>query len=343
MKKIDFRSDTVTLPTDKMRQAILTAELGDDVTGEDPTVNKLQALAAEVTGKEDALLVTSGTMGNQLSIKVHTVPGNEIIVEEKAHIFLHELGASAVLSGVQTKAIKGMNGILDPEMVEKKICLEDDHTAGTKLICLENSHNMAGGVVMSLDIMKRFRKLADRHNIKLHLDGARLFNAATYLNVDVKEITRYADSVTFCLSKGLCAPVGSMLCGSKEFISKAHRFRKMFGGGMRQAGIIAAPGIIAIEEMSKRLGEDHENAKILGEGISQIPGLSINPETVQTNMVFFKVKNATGLVKSLEEKGILCWDLSPEEIRMVIHYYITREDVLYTLDVLKSVMQKSEK
>jgi len=336
-RKIDFRSDTVTIPTQKMRQAIFDAELGDDVIGEDPTVNKLQSLAAEITGKEKTLLVTSGTQGNQIAIKVHTRPGDEIIVEERAHTFIHELAGASVISGVQTKTIKGEKGIMAPEEIERKICEEDDHTPGTTLLCIENPHNMAGGVVIPLEIMKKYRAIADKHNLKIHMDGARVFNAALASGKDVKEITRYVDSVMFCLSKNLCAPVGSMLCGSEDFIKKAHRIRKMLGGGMRQAGIIAAPGIVALREMRERLIEDHENARLLAEGIAKIPGLDIDLDTVQTNMVFFERENAPLLTKALEERGILCWDINSRRIRMVVHYYVKREDILYTLEQLKEI------
>ncbi|HPZ08115.1 MAG TPA: GntG family PLP-dependent aldolase [Candidatus Eremiobacteraeota bacterium] len=338
-KRIDFRSDTVTLPTQKMRQAIFEAELGDDVIGEDPTVNKLQALAAELTGKEAALLVTSGTMGNQISIKAHTLPGQEIIVEELSHIFIHELAGAAVISGLQTKALKGMNGIMNPLEIEEKISIEDDHAPGTSLICIENPHNMAGGVVVPLDTMKRYSEIAKKHNLKIHLDGARLFNAALALKKEPKEITQYVDSVMFCLSKSLCAPIGSIICGSKEFISKAHRVRKMLGGGMRQAGIIAAPGIVALEDMTTRLFEDHEKARILAQGIDTIDNLTIDINTVETNMVFFNTKNAVNLVKSLEKRGILCWNTSEDRIRMAVHYYITEEDILYTIQSLKEIMK----
>ena len=338
MKKIDFRSDTVTQPTQKMREAMFNAELGDDVIGEDPTVNKLQELAAEITGKEAALLVTAGTQGNAIAVKAHTNPGEEIILEENSHIFIHELAGSAVISNVQSKILKGKNGIMDPDEIERKIRQEDDHTPGTRLLCVENPHNMAGGVVVPPDLMKRYQEIAKKHNLKIHLDGARVFSAAAALKKDVKEITQYVDSLMFCLSKNLCAPVGSMLCGTKEFIQKAHRIRKMLGGGMRQAGIIAAPGIVALEEMRERLSEDHENARILGEAIAEIPGLTVDLDTVQTGMVFFELENAPLLVKALEERGILCWDINERRIRMVVHYYTTREDILYTIKALKDIL-----
>jgi len=224
-----------------------------------------------------------------------------------------------------------------PEEIERKICEEDDHTPGTTLLCIENPHNMAGGVVIPLEIMKKYRAIADKHNLKIHMDGARVFNAALALNKDVKEITQYVDSFMFCLSKNLCAPVGSMVCGSEDFIKKAHRIRKMLGGGMRQAGIIAAPGIVALQEMRQRLMEDHENARLLAEGIAEIPGLDIDLDTVQTNMVFFERENAPLLTKALEERGILCWPINNRRIRMVVHYYVKREDILYTLEQLKEI------
>jgi threonine aldolase len=300
----------------------------------------LQKLAATITGKEDALLVTSGTQGNQIAIKAHTVPGDEIIVEEISHIFIHELGGSAAISGVQTKALHGKNGIMDPREVEKKINIEDDHMPGTKLICLENPHCMAGGIVVPLDIMKSFSEIGKKHNVKIHLDGARLFNGGTYLKKDVREITGYVDSVMFCLSKSLCAPVGSMLCGTREFIGKARRIRKMIGGGMRQAGIIAAPGIVALEEMTQRLEEDHEHAGILARAIADLPGITVDLHNVQTNMVFFNIKQAAVFAKKLEKEGILCWDTSGETIRLVTHYYISREDILYTVEKFREILNQ---
>jgi len=336
---IDFRSDTVTLPTNKMRQAIFEAELGDDVIGEDPTVKRLEDLAAKITGKEASLLVTSGTLGNQLAIKTHTVPGNEIILEEISHIAIHELGASAVISGVQTKMLTGRKGIMSPLEIEKKIAIEDDHTAGTRLLCIENPHNIAGGTVIPLELLKEYNKIAKKANLKVHMDGARIFNAAIALKIDVKELTKYVDSLMFCLSKNLCAPVGSMLCGTKKFIESARRFRKMLGGGMRQAGIIASAGIVALEDMVDRLEEDHLNARILAEGLSHIEGLKIDLDTVETNMVFFSTQDAENLVKSLEDRGILCWNLTPSRIRMAVHYYIKEEDVFYTVDQIRDLLR----
>ncbi|MEQ8190565.1 MAG: GntG family PLP-dependent aldolase [Candidatus Eremiobacterota bacterium] len=338
-KIIDYRSDTVTLPTENMRKAMFEAPLGDDVMGEDPAVNRLQKLAAAVTGKEDALLVTSGTQGNQIAIKSHTAPGDEIIVEEISHIFIHELGGAAAISGVQTKVLHGKYGIMEPGEIAGKINIEDDHMAGTKLICIESPHCMAGGVVIPMEVMKEYHDIATKHNMKIHLDGARLFNGGTYLKKDVREITRYVDSVMFCLSKGLCAPVGSMLCGTREFISKARRIRKMLGGGMRQAGIIAAPGIVALQDMTQRLSEDHEHAQVLAHAIADMPGITIDLNTVQTNMVFFNIKDAPVFVKKLEKEGILCWDTSKETIRLVTHYYITEEDVSYTIEKFREILK----
>ena len=336
-KTIDYRSDTVTKPTEKMRKAMYEAEVGDDVLGEDPTIKKLQEKACELTGKEAALFVPSGTMGNQIAVKVHTKPGEEIILERLSHIFIHELAGAAVHSGVQTRILKGTKGIIAPSEIKRNISEEDDHCPGTSLICIENPHNMAGGVVTPIETMKEYREIAEKHNLKIHLDGARIFNAALYLGVDVKEILKYVDSVTFCLSKNLCAPVGSILCGTKEFIKKAHRIRKMFGGGMRQAGILGAAGLIALDDMRKRLNEDHDNARLLAEGISKIQCFDIDLSTVQTNMVFFNIKKAEEIVKKLEEKGILTWNTSSERIRMVIHYYITKEDILFTIEELKNI------
>lgn len=344
MQYIDLRSDTVTVPTDEMREAMYKAEVGDDVYGEDPTVRKLEEMAAEMLGKEAALLVTSGTQGNQVSVMTHTHPGEEIIVEENCHIITYEVGGIGYLSGVQTKALKSNKGVLNPEDVEKAIRPKDIHYPVTSLICLENTHNRAGGTVTPIEIMKEIYEIAKNHNIPVHLDGARIFNAATYLKVDVREIAKYADSVMFCLSKGLCAPIGSVVVGTKDFIEKARKYRKMLGGGMRQAGFIAAAGIVALEKMTKRLQEDHDNARFLAEGLKDIPGINLDLETVQTNIVMTDISGTgmTGkeLSLKLKEHGILINGGNDFAVRFVTHYYISKKDIEKTLDAIEKIVRQ---
>lgn len=341
MRIIDLRSDTVTLPTDEMREAMAYAEVGDDVHGEDPSINRLEQLSSEVFGKEAALFLPSGTMGNQIAIMTHTNKGDEIIVEEQSHIFLFEVGAAASLSGVQIKTIKGKNGVMKPNEIERNIRSEDIHEPRTSLICIENTHNRAGGTIIPLNIMEATKEIGKKYNIPIHLDGARVFNAAATLGVEVKEIAKHVDTVMFCLSKGLCAPVGSVLLGTKEWIEKARRNRKMLGGGMRQAGILAAAGLVALEKMTDRLKEDHANAKLLAEGLNEIPLLEIDMETVQTNMVYINYKN-TGLtekqmISEFDKYGI---KVDPEhpQIRMVTHHGISREDIDYTVKAAKEIV-----
>lgn len=340
MRYIDLRSDTVTMPTDEMRKAMFEAEVGDDVYGDDPTINALEKMAAEMVGKEAALFVTSGTMGNQLGVMTHTTRGDEVILGENAHIAVHEVGATAVLSGVQLRTIKSSDDILYPEAVERAIRVDDIHEPRTGLICLENA--LANGTVVPLDVMKGVYDVAKLHNIPVHLDGARLFNAATALGCTAKDITQYTDSVQFCLSKGLCAPVGSILTGSKEFIKKARKNRKLLGGGMRQAGFLAAAGIIALEKMTKRLGEDHENAKYLGKRLLEIPGIELDLEKIQINMVFFKLNrpgfDSRSLVSKLFEKGIKINGEDAGLFRFVTNNDVTKKDIDFVIDTMKEVL-----
>lgn len=342
MKNIDFRSDTVTLPTEKMREAMARALVGDDVYGEDPTVCALEELGAKKLGKEAALFVPSGTMGNQIAVKTHTLAGHEVIVEHKSHIFHYEVGALAAICGVQAHPISSDMGAIDPNCLRAAIREEDIHYAKTGLICLENTHNQHGGTVVPIEDMKALYEIAREYEIPLHLDGARIFNAATYLKTDVKNIAKYADSIMFCLSKGLGAPVGSMLVGNKDFIEKARKIRKMFGGGMRQAGIIAAAGIVSLEEMVNRLEEDHITAKSLGEGLSQINGLKVDLKTLQTNIVMCDVIDPKidihQLVGDLAKEGILCATAGVNRIRFVTHYPISVEDIDYTLGTILKVL-----
>lgn len=339
---IDLRSDTVTKPSDAMRTAMAAAEVGDDVYGEDPTVNRLQKRAAEIFEREAALFVPSGCMGNQIAIKVHTNPGNEIIAEDRSHVYLNEMASSAVISGVLTRPVRSedRSGRLQWSEIEPVLNTKHDyHGAKTDLICLENSHNMAGGTVMTAEHCKDICDRAHALGVPIHLDGARIFNAAVALDTTVADLTRHCDSVQFCLSKGLGAPVGSMLVGTKAFIAEARAWRKRLGGGMRQVGILAAAGLIALEESPKRLHEDHANARRLAEGIAQIDGISIDPESVVTNIVIFDV-SATGrtpaeICEDLKQHGILAsgWD---SVIRMVTHVGVTADDIDPTVDAVKS-------
>ena len=340
MRFIDLRSDTVTMPTDEMRQAIANAEVGDDVYQDDPTVNKLEKLAAEKVGMEAALFVPSGTFGNQLAILTHTRRGNEVIVGKNNHIVVHEVGASAVIAGVQLRTLETTNGVMSPKDVLHAIRVDDIHEPETGLICVENAHGC--GAVVPLDNLKEIREIAVSHSIPLHMDGARIFNAALALGVDVKEITACCDSVMFCLSKGLAAPAGSMLAGSKEFIQRARKYRKLMGGGMRQIGILAAAGIIALEKMVDRLHEDHENAKYLAQELSKLPGVKVIEDRLDIDMVFFQmgedVIKESLLVEKLFEKNIKISGTEDEEYRFVTHIGVTREDIDYVIKSMKELM-----
>ncbi|HHW03229.1 MAG TPA: low-specificity L-threonine aldolase [Thermoanaerobacterales bacterium] len=344
MEFIDLRSDTVTMPTPEMREAMYKAEVGDDVYGEDPTINRLEEMAKDLLGKEAAMFVTSGTQGNQVCVMTHTRPGEEIILEEKCHIITYEVGGIGYLAGVQAKLIKGERGAMNPEDIEAAIREEDIHQPRTSLICVENTHNRAGGTVIPMDVLRRTHEVARMHGIPVHMDGARIFNAATYLKVPVREIAKYADSVMFCLSKGLCAPVGSIVAGSREFIVRARKFRKMMGGGLRQAGFLAAAGIVALEKMTTRLQEDHDNARLLAEGLNSIPGISIDMETVQTNIVICDISglNLTGdaFSRKLFEKGIRVNGGKSPIVRFVTHHGIEKEDVEKTIDAIKTIAKR---
>jgi threonine aldolase len=340
MKTIDLRSDTVTLPSPEMRQAMATAELGDDVMGDDPTVNRLQEMAAEMLGKEAALLVTSGTQGNLAALLTHCRRGDEVIVGAEAHTFVFEVGGAWALAGLGLRTVRNdESGRLDLKEVRAAIRFPDDHFPRTGLICIENTHNRCGGTVLTEEDIGAVRAIADRPGLPVHLDGARVFNAAVALSVPVARLAAGSDSVTFCLSKGLGAPIGSVLCGTQEFIGEARRYRKMLGGGMRQAGIIAAAGIYALENMIERLAEDHENAKIATDGLREIPGIALAPPP-QTNLIYFTVEgwNPTQLVRRLAEAGVLCFDEGDGRIRWVTHYGIERSDVEEALSLLRAIM-----
>lgn len=343
MKTVDLRSDTLTLPTLAMREAIYNAELGDDVFGEDPTTNRLETMAAERMGKEAALLVASGTMGNLVSIITHCKRGEEVILGEKSHTFLYEAGGMSAVGGIHPHILANQpDGTMHLEDIEAAIRGNNVHFPRTRLICLENTHNRCYGSALTPSYTESVAKLAVGRGLKVHLDGARIFNAAVALGVDVTELTRHADSVSFCLSKGLSSPVGSLVCGSREFIAEARRNRKVLGGGMRQSGIIAAAGITALEQMVDRLEEDHRNAKRLAEGITGIPGLSIELKKVQTNIVYFEMTHdqitAGTLVRQLAERGIKMLQVAPNRIRAVTHYGISTEDIDLALAEINEIM-----
>lgn len=344
MRVVDLRSDTLTRPTPSMRQAMAEAEVGDDVFGEDPTVNRLEALAAEKLGKEAALFVSSGTMGNLVSQLGHCNRGDEIILGDQAHVFYYEQGGCAAVGGIMPHTVPNLpDGRLDLDAVKAAIRPENVHFPITRLILLENTHNRCSGAPLSVEYMQMVRELADENGLKIHLDGARLFNAAAALGVEAATLAAEVDSVSICLSKGLGAPIGSVVCGSADFIARARRNRKIVGGGMRQAGVIAAAGIIALTEMTDRLVEDHTNARKLAEGLAEIKGLLIDPATIQTNIVFFETDpekmEAAELEKLLDDKGVRVLALDPTKLRAVTHYHITSEDIDHTLDRFRVVME----
>src|SRR5829696_3916239 len=328
MRTIDLRSDTVTLPIPEMRRAIAEAALGDDVYGEDPTINRLEALAAERVGKAAAMLVTSGAMGNLCAILAHCGRGQEAIVGDESHIYHYEGGGASVLGGVALHLVPtAANGELPLSALANAVRdPEDSHEAITQLICLENTHNRCGGVVLSTEYMAATKRFAEEHGLLVHLDGARMFNAAVALGVDAREITQHVDSVQFCLSKGLAAPVGSILAGDAAFITRARRVRKMVGGGMRQAGIIAAAGIVALEQMVDRLAEDHANARLLAEGLASFPQIKIDLGTVQSDIVIFRLHEGYGtpeaFARAAAKRGLLIGGIGRNYIRAVTHYGI---------------------
>jgi len=335
MRIVDLRSDTITLPTEEMMKAIQDAELGDDVYGEDITMNKLEKLAADKVGKEKALFVTSGTQANVISLLTHTRHGDEVILEALSHIFYYEVGAMAALGGLMVHPVPGEKGVPDPKDVENAIRADNIHFPRTRLLCLENTHNNAGGTVITPEQVKTLANVVKPRNIKMHLDGARVFNAAIALKTDVRRIAKEFDSVMFCLSKGLSAPVGSIVCGSEEFIERARKVRKMLGGGMRQAGILAACGIVALEKMVDRLEDDHNNARKLAEGLAEIDGISIDLDTVQTNIVIFdvsKLGDPQEFVTKLEKKGVRSLIVGENMVRMVTHRMISEEDIDFALE-----------
>jgi threonine aldolase len=331
---IDLRSDTVTKPSRGMRQAMAAAEVGDDVFDEDPSVNRLQDMAAHLLGKEAALFVPSGTMANQVCIKTYTQPGDEIVMERTNHPFNSESGGLAALSGVQVNLLDGVRGVITAEQIARVIRTgEDVHHAPTRLICLENTHNRGGGNIYPLQVMRDIHTLARERGLAVHLDGARLLNACVATGMAAPEYTQYVDSCTLCLSKGLGAPVGSVIAASAEFIKRARRYRKMFGGSMRQVGILAAAGIYALEHNIDRLAVDHQHAKLLAERISGAPGMRLNPQEVETNIVFIRLDpalarlDAYALMRGMREQGVLAMAQNPTTMRLVTHLDVTREQV----------------
>ncbi len=336
---IDLRSDTFTKPSPEMREEMKNAEVGDDVFGEDPTVNRLQKEVASLLGKEAGLFVASGVMGNQVAVNAHTQPGDEVILEQHAHIFYYEAGAPAMLSGVQLMPIPGEKGILTDESIEKALRPVNVHFPPTRLICLENTHNRAGGKIYPLDEIKKISTIAKKHKLRMHLDGARLWNASVATGISLKEYGRYFDSVSVCFSKGLGAPVGSMVVGSKEYIKKAHRYRKIYGGGMRQAGIIAAGALYAVNNNIKRLSQDHDNAKKLAEGFNSIDGFSVDMDTVETNIVMVDIdKNfltSEQVVAKLKKENVLILSVGSQRLRAVTHLDVDSSDIEQAVKIIK--------
>lgn len=348
MDRIDFRSDTVTWPTPAMREAMATAPVGDDVYGEDPTVNELEALAAEMLGFEAGLFVASGSMGNLVSILAHANRGDEAIVGEANHTYNWEAGGMAVLGGIMPRVLAvDEQGCMDLAAIEGSVRYSDPHLPRSRLILIENTAGGRYGAPLPLDYMVSVREIADRHDLIVHLDGARVFNAATASNVDVREITKHVHSVSFCLSKGLCAPVGSIVCGSAEFIHRAHRARKLVGGGMRQAGILAAAGKIALCEMSKRLDQDHYHARQLAEGLARIDGININLANVHTNMVFFSLADDVTLTagqvaqQMREQYGVWVGAEGKKLFRALTHYWVGSAEIETFLTAIQQILSNN--
>ncbi len=343
MRIVDLRSDTFTMPSEAMREAMARAEVGDDVFGEDPSVNRLQEMAAERMGKEAALYVASGTMANLVSLLTHCQRGDEIYLGDQSHIFIYEAGSSAAVGGIHPYPLRNNpDGTLNLDDIEAAIRPDDTHFPRSRLLCLENTHNRCWGSPLNLDYMERIWHLAGRLTLAVHLDGARIFNAALAEGVEPKALARGCDSVSFCLSKGLGAPVGSLVCGSREFITRARRMRKQLGGGMRQAGIIAAGGIYALENMVDRLAEDHAMARRLAEGIDSIEGLMTRVDMIKTNIVFFEIADeritSNQLVERAASKGVRLLVGHGGLIRMVTHYGLTMEDMDWAVGVFREIM-----
>jgi len=341
---IDLRSDTVTLPTDEMLEAIKQAKLGDDVYGEDPTVNKLQEMAAEKMGKEAALLVPSGTQANLVSLMSNCQRGELVLLEAESHIYWYEVGGIAVIAGLLPWPIKANKSTFEPQQLESALRPVNIHYPVPSLICVENTHNRYGGIIVTPDQLEGISEVAKKHLLKVYMDGARIFNAAIALRIDVKEFTKHVDNLMFCLSKGLSCPVGSIIVGNRDFINKARKNRKILGGGMRQAGIIAAPGIIALEKMIDRLKVDHDNAKFLAEKLVKIRGVNIDSKNVQTNMVTFDLDpsiDCNAFLQRLKENGILALAQARNRVRIVTHRGIEREHVEITAASIDRILNRT--
>ena len=343
MKVIDLRSDTITLPTDEMRQAMFEAEVGDDVFGEDPTTNRLEALAAKMLGKEDALFTPSGTMSNLIGILANTRPGDEVIMGSEAHMYWNEVGGAATLGGVMINQVPNdEDGMMDPDKILAVIRPKNIHYPVTTLLCLENTHNRCGGSVLTPEYTLAVSKIAHEHGMKVYLDGARIFNAAVALGIPAAKLAEPVDSVAFCISKALSAPVGSLLCGSKEFIERARKWRKMLGGGMRQVGVIAAAGIVALEKMVDRLKEDHDNAKRLAKGLARIPGIEIKPRKVATNIVVFGIPpNYTRpvFIQKMNKLGVkLSAGRGDRYVRAVTQRHVDKADIDETVNRIQKLV-----
>ncbi len=340
---VDLRSDTLTLPTPEMREAMARAEVGDDVWEEDPTVKRLETVAAGRLGKEAGLFVASGTMGNLVSVVSHTRAGQEVVLDLDAHIFNYEVAGSAVIGSVQMRPVKTARGFLTPEQVREALRPPNIHVPPTGLVCLENTHNRHGGTCCTPEEISAVAAVAHGAGVPVHLDGARIFNAAVALQREPREFARDVDSVTFCVSKGLGAPVGSVVCGSRDFITRARRVRKMVGGGMRQAGVIAAAGIVALERMVDRLAEDHANARRLAEGIAQLPCVRVDPASVQTNIVIFGIERPGGteeIVAGCAARKVKVHAIGPTSIRCVTHKDVDAEDIGRALDALREITSR---
>jgi len=343
MRLVDLRSDTVTHPTQDMRRAMAEAEVGDDVFGEDPTVIRLEEMAAGLLRKEAALFVSSGTMGNLVSLLTHCGRGDEVILGDQSHIFIYEQGGMSALGGIHPRTVGNRpDGTMDIQEIEAAIRPDNVHFPRTRLIAVENTHNRCSGYPLSPAYLKDIQELAQRHQLRVHMDGARIFHAAAALGVPVHDIALPADSITFCLSKGLAAPVGSLVCGCSDFISEARRNRKVLGGGMRQAGVLAGAGIVALQQMTDRLADDHKNARKLAEGLASFEDLFVDLELVRTNIVFFKITRAgltaAELAATLNSKGVRVLPTGPQRLRAVTHYHISEDDIDYVLQVFRNIL-----
>ena len=338
---VDLRSDTVTRPTDEMFEAMRNAPLGDDVLGDDPSVMRLEELAADISGKDEAVFVPSGTMGNQIAIATHCQRGDAMILEEEAHVLYYEVGAPAVIAQAVTLTLPSRLGVMDPADIEHRITRRSLHTPGSTLLCVENTHNRAGGTVVPMEAMIEYAEIADRHGMKMHLDGARVFNAAVALNLPMRDISALFDSVSFCLSKGLRSPVGSVLCGSAEFIQAARVWRKRLGGGMRQAGLLAACGIVSLTKMVDRLAEDHARARKLANELERVPWVRVDHDRVQTNMVLVEVHgSAAAWAERLKAHRVLALPPSPDRLRLVLHADIDDEKLAQAVEAFHAVARE---